>query len=127
MYGEEASFRSGGIEGGGRPYDLTTHCRFEIDQYEDKLLLRATSISLIHVGTSEPHIRLLTLFNNPIQQHNSPMFGVNVGIARADNAQVTCEEQWHFVAIKPHRSMCEMWCRERVESTLALNDTNSHQ
>ena len=64
---------------------------------------------------------------SPISQHNSLIFGVNVGIARADNAPVACEEQWHFVATKPHRSMSEMWCRERKKPTSALNDTNSHQ
>lgn len=64
---------------------------------------------------------------SPISQHNSLIFGVNVGIARADNAPVACEEQWHFVATKPHRSLSEMWCRERKKPTSALNDTNSHQ
>jgi hypothetical protein len=58
MYGEDAWFRPGGIEGGGRPYDLTTRRKLEIDQYEDNLLSGATSRSLIHVGTSEPRIRL---------------------------------------------------------------------
>lgn len=64
---------------------------------------------------------------HPIPQPNSLIFGVNVGIARADNAPVAFEEQWHYLATKPHRSMSEMCCRETVKSTLTVNDTNSHQ